>query len=112
MKTAYTPLGSCSATLGTAAPRSSACSNRSVAGLEPVYGFRSLLAFKSKFQPEYRPLYLTYPQATALPAIGTAVARAYLPDLDAAATVTLLRRVLRQPMLERFPRPADARPLL
>ena len=22
-------------------------------GLEPVYGFRSLLAFKSKFQPEY-----------------------------------------------------------
>jgi len=65
-------------------------------GLESVSGFRSLLAFKSKFHPEYRPLYLTYPQATALPAIGTAVARSYLPDLDTAATVTLLKRMLRR----------------
>jgi lysylphosphatidylglycerol synthetase-like protein (DUF2156 family) len=65
-------------------------------GLEPVYGFRSLLAFKAKFQPEFRPLYLTYPDPTALPAIGTAIARAYLPDLDAATTFTLARKLLRQ----------------
>ncbi|GAB76942.1 rhomboid family intramembrane serine protease [Austwickia chelonae] len=48
--------------------------------LEPVYGFRSLLRFKAKFQPVYRPLYLLYPDPAALPAIGTAIARAYLPD--------------------------------
>ncbi len=65
-------------------------------GLEPVYGFRSLLAFKAKFQPDFRPLYLTYPDTTALPAIGTAIARAYLPDLDAAATVTLVRKLMRR----------------
>jgi lysylphosphatidylglycerol synthetase-like protein (DUF2156 family) len=65
-------------------------------GLEPVYGFRSLLAFKAKFQPEFRPLHLTYPDPTALPAIGTAIARAYLPDLDAATTVTLARKLLRK----------------
>ena len=29
--------------------------------LEPVYGFGSLLAFKAKFQPLYRPLFLAYP---------------------------------------------------
>ncbi|WP_010539822.1 bifunctional lysylphosphatidylglycerol flippase/synthetase MprF [Dietzia alimentaria] len=49
--------------------------------LEPVYGFRSLLAFKSKFDPEYRPLYLCYPDAAALPAIGVAVGRSYLPKV-------------------------------
>lgn len=64
--------------------------------LEPVYGFRSLLAFKAKFQPEFRSLHLTYPDPTALPSIGTSIARAYLPDLDAAATVTLVRRLLRR----------------
>ncbi|HEY0815819.1 MAG TPA: DUF2156 domain-containing protein [Pseudonocardia sp.] len=63
-------------------------------GLEPVYGFRSLLAFKAKFQPDFRPLHLTYPDTTALPAIGTSIARAYLPDLDAAGAVTLIRRLL------------------
>ncbi|MBV9920343.1 MAG: DUF2156 domain-containing protein, partial [Pseudonocardia sp.] len=48
--------------------------------LEPVYGFRSLLAFKAKFQPEYHPLYMAFPDPAALPAIGAAIARAYLPD--------------------------------
>ena len=48
--------------------------------LEPVYGFRSLLRFKAKFNPAYRPLFLLYPDPAALPAIGTAIARAYLPD--------------------------------
>ena len=59
--------------------------------LEPVYGFRSLLAFKAKFQPSYRPLYMAYPDVAALPAIATAITRAYLPDLDAVSTLRLLR---------------------
>lgn len=50
------------------------------ARLEPVYGFRSLLRFKAKFQPSYRPMHLVYPDAASLPAIGTAVARAYVPE--------------------------------
>jgi phosphatidylglycerol lysyltransferase len=50
--------------------------------LEPVYGFRSLAAFKEKFQPELRPVVLAYPDAIALPATGIAIARAYLPDLS------------------------------
>jgi lysylphosphatidylglycerol synthetase-like protein (DUF2156 family) len=49
--------------------------------LEPVYGFRSLLAFKAKFQPEYRPWFLAYPDPAGLPAIGNALASAYLPGL-------------------------------
>jgi phosphatidylglycerol lysyltransferase len=48
--------------------------------LEPFYGFRSLLAFKAKFQPEFRPMYLVFPNETALAEIGLAVARAYMPD--------------------------------
>jgi phosphatidylglycerol lysyltransferase len=63
--------------------------------LEPVYGFRSLLAFKAKFQPEYRPLLLAYPDPAALPTIGNAVARAYLPRLTAAQGVRLMRHLLR-----------------
>jgi lysylphosphatidylglycerol synthetase-like protein (DUF2156 family) len=49
--------------------------------MEPVYGFRSLMAFKAKFQPRYSPLYLAYADPAALPAIATAIARAYLPHL-------------------------------
>nr|WP_225953993.1 DUF2156 domain-containing protein [Kibdelosporangium phytohabitans] len=49
--------------------------------LEPVYGFRSLLAFKAKFQPQYRPLYMSYPDASALPSIGNAITKAYLPRI-------------------------------
>ncbi len=48
--------------------------------LEPYYGFRSLLAFKAKFQPEFRPLYLVFPDETALAEIGLAIARAYMPE--------------------------------
>jgi lysylphosphatidylglycerol synthetase-like protein (DUF2156 family) len=50
--------------------------------LEPAYGFRSLASFKEKFQPRLVPLVLAYPDAIALPAIGVAVARAYLPDVS------------------------------
>jgi lysylphosphatidylglycerol synthetase-like protein (DUF2156 family) len=59
--------------------------------LEPVYGFRSLLAFKAKFQPEYHPLYLLYPDPAALPAITRAIGRAYLPHLSPAQLLRLLR---------------------
>ncbi|MFT2689215.1 phosphatidylglycerol lysyltransferase domain-containing protein [Clavibacter zhangzhiyongii] len=41
--------------------------------LEPVYGFRSLLEFKRKFQPELVPLIMAYPDATALPTVGLAL---------------------------------------
>ncbi len=62
--------------------------------LEPVYGFGSLLAFKAKFQPLYRPLYLAYADPVALPAIGNALARAYLPQLTPRALTRLARAVL------------------
>ena len=62
--------------------------------LEPVYGFRSLLAFKAKFQPEYFPLYMCYPDPAALPAIGNAIGRAYLPHTNAAQMVRLSRKLM------------------
>ncbi|MET0326955.1 MAG: hypothetical protein ABW219_17195, partial [Ilumatobacteraceae bacterium] len=37
-------------------------------------------AFKQKFQPEHHPMYLVFPDSTALAEIGIAVARAYMPD--------------------------------
>jgi lysylphosphatidylglycerol synthetase-like protein (DUF2156 family) len=51
--------------------------------LEPYYGFRSLLAFKAKFQPRQSPMYLVYPDEAALLEIGIAVARAYMPEATA-----------------------------
>ncbi len=66
--------------------------------LEPVYGFQSLLRFKAKFQPEFRPMFLVYPDPTNLPSIGQAVARAYLPDAGGgswwrlASTIASARR--------------------
>lgn len=47
--------------------------------LEPYYGFQSLFRFKEKFHPEHRPLYLVFPDETALVEVGLAVARAYVP---------------------------------
>ncbi|MFI6641342.1 bifunctional lysylphosphatidylglycerol flippase/synthetase MprF [Streptomyces sp. NPDC050504] len=61
--------------------------------LEPVYGFRSLLNFKAKFQPQYRPMYMTYPDAAALPAITRAIGKAYLPHMSASQAVRLMRRL-------------------
>lgn len=59
--------------------------------LEPVYGFRSLAHFKSRFQPEYRTLYMIYPDPLTLPAIGRALSEAYLPGLSVRQTARLLR---------------------
>lgn len=61
--------------------------------LEPVYGFRSLLNFKAKFQPQYRPMYMTYPDAAALPAITRAIGKAYLPHMSASQAVRLMRKL-------------------
>jgi lysylphosphatidylglycerol synthetase-like protein (DUF2156 family) len=63
--------------------------------LEPVYGFRSLFAFKEKFQPRHQPLYLAYPDPAALPAIGNAIGRAYLPHLTPRELTRLARQLLR-----------------
>ncbi|MEZ0064743.1 phosphatidylglycerol lysyltransferase [Streptacidiphilus sp. MAP12-20] len=60
--------------------------------LEPVYGFRSLLAFKAKFQPDYLPLYMAYPDPAQLPAIGTAIGKAYLPHTTPGQMVRLSRQ--------------------
>ncbi|KQU03123.1 hypothetical protein ASG56_20285 [Rhodococcus sp. Leaf7] len=62
--------------------------------LEPVYGFRSLLAFKSKFQPVYEPMYMTFPDAVALPSIANAIGRAYLPDVSLGQGVKLVRTMI------------------
>ncbi|MFF7636581.1 bifunctional lysylphosphatidylglycerol flippase/synthetase MprF [Kitasatospora sp. NPDC008050] len=61
--------------------------------LEPVYGFRSLLAFKAKFQPEYRPMYMLYPDPAALPNITRAIGKAYLPHLTPGQGMRLMRRL-------------------
>lgn len=58
-------------------------------GLEPVYGFRSLLQFKSKFKPRYEPVFLTLPDLAALPQVGLAIGHAYLPDMSARDLMTL-----------------------
>jgi phosphatidylglycerol lysyltransferase len=63
--------------------------------LEPVYGFRSLATFKSRFKPEYRTLYLYYQEPLQLPAIGRALSRAYLPGLSVRQSARLLRTLVR-----------------
>jgi len=57
--------------------------------MEPVYGFRSLLSFKAKFRPLYRPLCLVYPSAADLPRIARAVSGAYLPHVSPGQAVRL-----------------------
>lgn len=59
--------------------------------LEPVYGFRTLFAFKRKFQPEFHPLFMAYPDPVGLPAIGVALARAYLPSLTMRQAAAFVR---------------------
>ena len=58
--------------------------------MEPVYGFRSLLKFKAKFQPEYEPMYMCYPESAALPRIGIGISHAYLPHLTMSQTVRMV----------------------
>ncbi|RAS61256.1 lysylphosphatidylglycerol synthetase-like protein (DUF2156 family) [Lentzea atacamensis] len=65
--------------------------------LEPVYGFRSLFAFKAKFQPSYRPMFMVYPDSAALPRIANAVSRAYLPHLNARQGLRLATKMIIRP---------------
>ena len=60
--------------------------------LEPVYGFRSLLNFKRKFQPEFHPLLMAYPDPAVLPAIGIALTRAYMPTLSLRQAASLMAK--------------------
>ncbi|MGN8026774.1 bifunctional lysylphosphatidylglycerol flippase/synthetase MprF [Microbacterium sp. 22242] len=59
--------------------------------LEPAYGFASLLRYKGKFNPDYRPMYLFYADNGQLPAIGLAIGRAYLPNASPAEYMALAR---------------------
>jgi lysylphosphatidylglycerol synthetase-like protein (DUF2156 family) len=58
--------------------------------LEPYYGFRSLFAFKQKFQPRWEPIYLIFPGVADLPRICVAIVRAYLPTLGLREVAELL----------------------
>ncbi|MFD9829687.1 phosphatidylglycerol lysyltransferase domain-containing protein [Tsukamurella tyrosinosolvens] len=51
------------------------------AALEPVYGFRSLHAFKAKFRPRTEPIFLCYREEADLPRIGLGLTAAYLPGV-------------------------------
>lgn len=62
--------------------------------LEPLYGFRSLLKFKSKFQPEFHDLLMAYADPLSLPTIGTALARAYLPSMSVPQTLKFMRSLV------------------
>ena len=64
------------------------------AALEPFYGFRSLAAFKSRFQPSYRTLYMYYQDSLALPSIALAVSEAYLPGLSGRQRTQMLRQLI------------------
>ena len=87
------------------------------ATMEPVYGFRSLLAFKAKFQPRYRALWLVYPSPVDLPRIARAVSGAYLPHVSVGEAVRLARALLlglrpRATNGRRVPHPAGPAPRL
>ncbi len=58
--------------------------------MEPVYGFRSLLKFKAKFQPVYQPMYMCYPEAAVLPRIGLGISHAYLPNMTFGQAVRMM----------------------
>ncbi len=59
--------------------------------LEPAYGFGSLFRFKAKFNPEYRTIHMAYADPAALPAIGMAIGKAYLPHATRAEYLALVR---------------------
>lgn len=59
--------------------------------LEPAYGFTSLFTFKSKFNPQYETIYMAYADPAALPTIGLAIGKAYLPDVSAQEYLALVR---------------------
>ena len=60
--------------------------------LEPVYGFRSLHAFKSKFQPRLSPMYMVFRDEGDLPRIGIAITRAYLPTAGVRDMIAVVKQ--------------------
>ncbi|MEO6827828.1 MAG: rhomboid family intramembrane serine protease [Microbacteriaceae bacterium] len=63
--------------------------------LEPAYGFSSLFRFKAKFNPSYSTIYMAYPDPLALPTIGTAIGKAYLPDASPREYLALVRTLVK-----------------
>ena len=63
--------------------------------MEPAYGFHSLFNFKRKFQPSEEPVYVCYPDPAALPRIGLAVVRAYVPSVSASEALSMLKTLQR-----------------
>lgn len=59
--------------------------------LEPVYGFASLANFKQRFKPRHESWYLMYQDPLSLPAMGGAVAQAYMPTLSVRSVAKMLR---------------------
>ncbi|MBI9001100.1 DUF2156 domain-containing protein [Corynebacterium sp. CCM 9185] len=59
--------------------------------LEPLYGFKSLAAFKSKFHPRHESWYLCYRDELALPSIAVAVGRCYVPQMEISQAVHVAR---------------------
>jgi lysylphosphatidylglycerol synthetase-like protein (DUF2156 family) len=62
------------------------------ATLEPVYGFRSLHAFKAKFKPRQDPMYMIYRDEADLPRIGVGITKAYLPDAGLGDLLSVLKK--------------------
>ncbi|MDY3127873.1 MAG: DUF2156 domain-containing protein [Corynebacterium sp.] len=65
--------------------------DRAGGALEPLYGFRSLAASKYKFHPEHHSWFMCYNDELALPRIGIAVARSYLPHLSVKDGIEVIR---------------------
>lgn len=61
--------------------------------MEPLYGFRSLLTFKAKFQPDFEAMYLVTPDSGQLASIGVAVTHAYLPEMKAKDVVGIIQAI-------------------
>ncbi|MEJ5928550.1 DUF2156 domain-containing protein [Corynebacterium sp. H128] len=59
--------------------------------LEPLYGFRSLAAFKKKFNPDHEQWVLAYRDEFSLPAIGMAVSKCYLPNTSVGDLMVAMR---------------------
>ena len=59
--------------------------------LEPVYGFRSLHNFKSKFQPRLSPMFMVFRDEADLPRIGIAITRAYLPTAGVRDMISVVK---------------------
>ncbi|UCR88259.1 bifunctional lysylphosphatidylglycerol flippase/synthetase MprF [Mycetocola spongiae] len=64
--------------------------------IEPLYGFRSLHAFKRKFNPRYEPVFLLYRDEGDLARIGIGLSRAFLPNASLASLARGLRHDLHE----------------